>query len=112
MGAEAGMVVDEPFDAGAFAAALSVAQDAARRSRWSAAAERYGAQPFLYDGRMRAAEMILGVAAERVRRKSPGAAGAKPASGEVGFLHESRRTRGASSCSRSQLGHRRRSPPP
>src|SRR5258708_28922184 len=95
MGAEAGMVVDEPFDAGAFAAALSVGQDAARCRRWSAAAERYGAQPFLYDGRMRAAEMILGVAAERVRRKSPAAAVAKPASAEVVYLHESGRGRGA-----------------
>jgi UDP-glucose:(heptosyl)LPS alpha-1,3-glucosyltransferase len=98
--AEAGIVVDEPFDSGAFAAALSVAQDAARRSRWSASAERYGAQPFLYDGRMRAAEMILGVAAERVRRKSPAAAGAKPASAEVVYLHESGRGRGASLGSR------------
>jgi UDP-glucose:(heptosyl)LPS alpha-1,3-glucosyltransferase len=94
--AEAGIVVDEPFDPGAFSAALSVAQEAARRSRWSAAAERYGAQPFLYDGRMRAAEMILGVAAERVRRKPRAAAGAKPARGEVVFLHESGRGRGAS----------------
>jgi UDP-glucose:(heptosyl)LPS alpha-1,3-glucosyltransferase len=93
--ADAGIVVDEPFDAGAFTAALSVAQDPVRRSRWSAAAERYGAQPFLYDGRMRAAEMILGVAAERVRRK-PRAAGAKPASAEVVYIHESGRGRGAS----------------
>jgi UDP-glucose:(heptosyl)LPS alpha-1,3-glucosyltransferase len=98
--AEAGIVVDEPFDAGTFAAALSIAADAARRSRWSASAERYGAQPFLYDGRMRAAEMILGVAAERVRRKLPGAAGAKPASAEVVFLHDTGRIRGASSGSR------------
>jgi UDP-glucose:(heptosyl)LPS alpha-1,3-glucosyltransferase len=98
--AEAGLVVDAPFDSRAFAAALSVAADAARRSRWSASAEQYGAQPFLYDGRMRAAEMILGVAAERVRRKSPGAAGAKPASGEVIYLGESGRGRGASSGSR------------
>jgi UDP-glucose:(heptosyl)LPS alpha-1,3-glucosyltransferase len=97
--AEAGIVIDEPFDAGAFAAALSAAQDAARRSRWSAAAERYGAQPFLYDGRMRAAEMILGVAAERVRRKSPAAAGAKPASAEVVYLRESGRGRGVNATS-------------
>jgi UDP-glucose:(heptosyl)LPS alpha-1,3-glucosyltransferase len=96
--AEAGIVVDEPFDSRAFAAALSVAQDAERRSRWSAAAERYGAHPFLYDGRMRAAEMILGAAAERVRRRSA-AAGAKPASAEVIYL-ESGRVRGASLGSR------------
>ncbi len=98
--AEAGIVIDEPFDSWAFAAALSVAEDAARRSRWSASAERYGAQPFLYDGRMRAAEMILTVAAERARRRLPAAAGAKPASAEVIYLVESGRGRGATSPSR------------
>ena len=98
--AEAGIVVDDPFDPRAFAAALSACEDAVRRSRWSASAERYGAQPFLYDGRMRAAEMILGVAAERVRRKSPAVGGAKPASAEVIYMHESGRGRGTSVRSR------------
>jgi UDP-glucose:(heptosyl)LPS alpha-1,3-glucosyltransferase len=93
--ARAGIVVDEPFDVRAFAAALSAAEDAARRSRWSASAERYGAQPFLYDGRTRAAEMILAAAAERARRRPPAPAGAQPASAEVVVLRESGRMRGA-----------------
>jgi UDP-glucose:(heptosyl)LPS alpha-1,3-glucosyltransferase len=91
--AEAGIVIDEPFHARAFAAALSAAGDAVRRSRWSASAERYGAQSFLYDGRKRAAELILGVAAERARRRLAVGGGAKPASGEVIYLHESGRMR-------------------
>jgi UDP-glucose:(heptosyl)LPS alpha-1,3-glucosyltransferase len=89
--AEAGIVIEEPFDARAFAAALSAAEDAARRSRWSTSAERYGAQSFLYDGRTRAAEMILGAAAERARRRQIAAAGVKPASGEVILLRKSGR---------------------
>jgi len=84
--AQAGIVIREPFNAAAFAAALSAAESVARRSEWSASAERYGAQSFLYDGRMRAAEIILGVAAERARRRSAAAAGAKPATAEVIYL--------------------------
>jgi UDP-glucose:(heptosyl)LPS alpha-1,3-glucosyltransferase len=95
MAAQAGIVIREPFNAAAFAVALSVAEDAARRSQWSASAERYGAQSFLYDGRMRAAEIILGVAAERAPRRSTAATGAKPATAEVIYLRESGRGRGA-----------------
>lgn len=95
LGAEAGIVVGEPFGYGAFVAALSAAEDTGRRAQWSASAEQYGAQPFLYDGRTRAAEMILGVAAERVRRRALAAAGAKPASGEVIYLVDAGRVRGA-----------------
>jgi UDP-glucose:(heptosyl)LPS alpha-1,3-glucosyltransferase len=93
--AEAGIVIGEPFESKACVAALSAAEDAARRSRWSASAERYGAQPFLYDGRTRAAEMILTVAAERARRKLRASAEAKPAGGGVIYLRESARMRGA-----------------
>jgi UDP-glucose:(heptosyl)LPS alpha-1,3-glucosyltransferase len=93
--AQAGIVIREPFTAPAFAAALSTAEDAARRSQWSASAERYGAQSFLDDGRMRAAEIILGVAAERARRRSTVPTGAKPATAEVIYLRESGRGRGA-----------------
>jgi UDP-glucose:(heptosyl)LPS alpha-1,3-glucosyltransferase len=93
--AESGIVISEPFGYKAFFAALSVAEDAARRSRWSVSAEQYGEQPFLYDGRARAAEIILAAAADRVRRR-PAAGEEKPASAEVIYLHESGRTRGAS----------------
>jgi UDP-glucose:(heptosyl)LPS alpha-1,3-glucosyltransferase len=93
--AEAGIVISEPFGYKAFFAALSVAENAARRSRWSVSAEQYGAQPFLYDGRARAAEIILAAAADRVCRR-PTAGEEKPATAEVVYLHESGRTRGAS----------------
>jgi len=94
--AEAGIVIDEPFRSRAFAAALSAAEDAARRSRWSASAEHYGAQTFLYDGRTRAAEMILSAAAERLRRRPTAPVGTRPTTAEVIYLPESGRARGAS----------------
>jgi UDP-glucose:(heptosyl)LPS alpha-1,3-glucosyltransferase len=89
--AEAGRVISEPFNFRAFAAALLAAEDAARRGRWSESAERYGAQPFLYEGRIRAAEAILAAAAERGRRRA-NAAG-KPAGAEVIYLREPARGR-------------------
>jgi UDP-glucose:(heptosyl)LPS alpha-1,3-glucosyltransferase len=89
--AQAGIVVDEPFNPRAFAAALSAAEDGARRGQWSASAERYGAQSLLYDGRKRAAEMILSVAAGRARRKLAAGGGARPASAEVILLREAGR---------------------
>ncbi len=88
--ADAGIVINEPFTARAFAAALTAAADAARRGRWSASGERYGAQSFLYDGRTRAAEMILGASAERARRRQAGAAAVQSASAEVIFLRSGR----------------------
>jgi UDP-glucose:(heptosyl)LPS alpha-1,3-glucosyltransferase len=68
--AGAGLVIAAPFRRRALAAALRLAEDAALRSRWSAAGEQYGAQPFLYEGRMRAAEIILATAAARTRAPS------------------------------------------
>ncbi|HMA72097.1 MAG TPA: glycosyltransferase family 4 protein [Xanthobacteraceae bacterium] len=94
--AEAGIVIDEPFEHTAFIAALSTAEDAGLRSRWSASAEHYGAQRFLYDGRARAAEIILAAAAERVHRRAKAAGEESPASAEVIYLHESGRMRDAS----------------
>jgi len=93
--AEAGIVIAEPFGYQAFVAALSLAEDAGRRDQWSASAEQYGAQPFLYDGRTRAAEIILAAAAERVRRRPTASGEERPASGEVIYLRESGRVRGA-----------------
>jgi len=97
--AEAGIVIDEPFEHAAFIAALSTAEDAGLRNRWSASAEHYGAQPFLYDGRARAAEIILAAAAERVHRRPKAAGEESPASAEVIYLHESGRMRDASALS-------------
>ena len=65
--AEAGIVVEEPFAFAAFKAALAAAEDAGRRARWSAAAAVYGEQPFLYEGRARAADIIVAAAAERAQ---------------------------------------------
>jgi UDP-glucose:(heptosyl)LPS alpha-1,3-glucosyltransferase len=93
--AEAGIVINEPFGYNAFVAALSAAEDIGRRGRWSASAEQYGAQSFLYDGRSRAAEMILAAAAERIRRRQAAAGEEKSASGEVVYLHDSARNRTA-----------------
>ena len=93
--AEAGIVINEPFGYNAFAAALSAAADVGRRSRWSASAEQYGAQSFLYDGRSRAAEIILAAAAERVRRRQAVATDDKHASAEVVYLHDTGRNRAA-----------------
>jgi len=92
--AEAGIVINEPFGYAAFVAALSAAEDVGRRSRWSASAEQYGAQSFLYDGRTRAAEIILAAAAERIRRRATAAGEERPAGADVVYLHESGRNRG------------------
>jgi UDP-glucose:(heptosyl)LPS alpha-1,3-glucosyltransferase len=82
--AGAGIVIDDPFDFKAFLAALSAAEDTGRRARWSAAAARYGEQPLLYEGRSRAAEIILATAAERVRaRTSPADAEPRPGSADI-----------------------------
>jgi UDP-glucose:(heptosyl)LPS alpha-1,3-glucosyltransferase len=91
--AEAGIVISEPFGYKAFVAALSAAQDAGRRSRWSASAEQYGAQSFLYDGLSRAAEVILAAASERVRRRRSPKGEDKQTAGEVVYLHDSVRSR-------------------
>jgi UDP-glucose:(heptosyl)LPS alpha-1,3-glucosyltransferase len=91
--AGAGLVIGEPFRYRALVAALQAAQDAALRSRWSAAAEQYGAQPFLYEGRALAAEMILNVAGERMRARLPAAAVAKLGRTEVAYVTERGRMR-------------------
>jgi len=98
--AEAGIVINEPFGYKAFVAALAAAKDVGRRNRWSASAERYGAQSFLYDGRPHAAEMILAAAAARGRRRPTAAGDEKPATAKVVYLHESGRMRGAGLPSR------------
>ncbi len=91
--AGAGLVIAEPFRQRALVGALRIAEDAALRSRWSLAAERYGAQPFLYQGLTRAAEIILTIAAERRRARAPAAVRAKPASAEVVYVVEPGRAR-------------------
>lgn len=89
--AGAGVVIAEPFRRRALAAALRTAEDAALRSQWSAAAEEYGAQPSLYEGRALAAEIVT-AAAERTRARAPAAA-ARPAGTDVVYVVEKGRAR-------------------
>jgi UDP-glucose:(heptosyl)LPS alpha-1,3-glucosyltransferase len=67
--AETGIVIDEPFAAKAYLAALAAAQETECCTRWSAAGVRYGEQPFLYQGRLRAVELILAAAADHAARR-------------------------------------------
>ncbi|RAI35368.1 glycosyltransferase, partial [Rhodoplanes roseus] len=62
--AEAGLVLPEPFDEKAFAAALAAAADPIRRAAWSANGAAYGARPDLYAGLETAAELIVSTAAK------------------------------------------------
>ena len=93
--ADAGIVLEEPFAFASFKAALAAAEDAGRRARWSAAASSYGERPFLYEGRARAADIILAAAAERVScRKAT--TETRPASDDVIYLSDrARRGSGA-----------------
>ena len=59
--ADAGVVINEPFDFSLFVAALRRAQNPKILSTWSAAAEKYGEEPALYRGRALAAEIIINV---------------------------------------------------
>jgi len=90
--AHAGIVINEPFKFTAFLAALAAAQDAGRRARWSAGGEQYGQQSFLYDGRARAAELILEAAAARARRR-PERRGERIEPAEVVYLAPRHRAR-------------------
>jgi UDP-glucose:(heptosyl)LPS alpha-1,3-glucosyltransferase len=67
--AHAGIALREPFQFSLFVGALNWAKNSAVRHAWSAAGEKYGQDPILYKGRMRAAEILLQAAA----RRSPGA---------------------------------------
>ncbi len=65
--ANAGLVVQEPFRQRAFLAALETARDAERAGSWSKAGAEYGTQSFLYEGRDRAADLIIARAQSRDR---------------------------------------------
>jgi len=57
--AHAGIVIREPFDFSLFLAALQRAMNPALRHSWSLAGQQYGHNPTLYEGRGRAAEIIV-----------------------------------------------------
>jgi UDP-glucose:(heptosyl)LPS alpha-1,3-glucosyltransferase len=63
--ASAGSVIHEPFSQRARIAALERARDPVQSVRWSASAAVYGRNSALYEGRLRAAEMIVAGAQER-----------------------------------------------
>ena len=91
--AEAGIVIDEPFAVKAYLAALAAAQDRERCARWSAAAMRYGEQPFLYEGRARAADIIVAAAAERAQFRKAAIGEKRAVTAEVVYLHDPARRR-------------------
>ncbi|MEO8667309.1 MAG: glycosyltransferase family 4 protein [Bauldia sp.] len=57
-GADAGIVLPEPFTPQALDEALALGADPARRRRWSVNAAAYGADPQLYRGIQKAAEIL------------------------------------------------------
>ena len=57
--ANAEIVVQEPFRPQTFFAALEIARDPACRQRWSGSGREYGRQTSLYEGRIRATELIV-----------------------------------------------------
>jgi len=62
--ADAGIVVNEPFRQRALIAALETARDPARVAYWSKSGSEYGRQSSLYEGKGRAAELIVASALE------------------------------------------------
>ena len=78
--AGAGIVVREPFEFQLFLAALEEARNAVTCRAWSDAGAKYGQNPVLYQGRLRAAEVIIQAAQDKVQRMS-----AEPASSVVPF---------------------------
>jgi len=57
--AQAGKVVREPFEFPLFVAALNRGKEFVVRHAWSLAGQKYGAEPRLFQGRARAAEIIV-----------------------------------------------------
>jgi UDP-glucose:(heptosyl)LPS alpha-1,3-glucosyltransferase len=65
--APAGIVLEEPFAMAGFQAALATAADRERCRSWSACGAQYGARDDLYQGRTRAAEIIIDTALAKAR---------------------------------------------
>jgi len=59
IGADAGIVVQRPFHQRTFIAALEAAREPTCIARWSKSGSEYGKQSWLYEGRGRAAELIV-----------------------------------------------------
>jgi UDP-glucose:(heptosyl)LPS alpha-1,3-glucosyltransferase len=78
--AGAGIVVREPFEFQLFLAALEEARNPVTSRARSDAGAKYGQDPVLYQGRLRAAEVIIQAAQDKVQRMS-----AEPASSVVPF---------------------------
>jgi hypothetical protein len=58
-GADAGIVIQEPFHQRSLVAALETARNSGLMARWSQAAGKYGSQGMLYEGKSRATELII-----------------------------------------------------
>jgi UDP-glucose:(heptosyl)LPS alpha-1,3-glucosyltransferase len=57
--ADAGIVIQEPFHQKTFLAALETVRDPACRAHWSKSGSKYGKHKSLYEGKNRAAELII-----------------------------------------------------
>ncbi len=86
--AQAGLVIEEPFRFRTFLAALRTAEDAACSLRWSISGKEYGQNSGLYQGRVRAAEVILAAALEKTRAARQGATYDVDARGEDSRLSD------------------------
>lgn len=63
--ANAGIVINDPFDFQIFLVALDEARDAARCAKWSESGIAYGENARLYQGRSRASEVIINAASAK-----------------------------------------------
>ena len=84
--AGAGVVVAEPFDQGAFNAAIRSAQDPAVSAAWSKAGMNYGQRSGLSEGRQCAAQIILAAAyGKHPQLVDPAGVGLVPSGDEFAF---------------------------
>jgi UDP-glucose:(heptosyl)LPS alpha-1,3-glucosyltransferase len=63
--ADAGIVLQDPFYTRSLLKALELARDASRLLAWSTSARQYGETEELYEGKTRAAQLIVAAAAQR-----------------------------------------------
>jgi len=67
-GADAGIVIQEPFHQKTFLAALETARDINSRDHWSKSGIEYGKHKSLYEGKTRATELIIAKGLEATRQ--------------------------------------------
>ena len=70
-GADAGIVIQEPFHQRTFLAALETARDRNSSEHWSKSGTEYGKQKSLYEGKTKATELIIAKGLEATGSKKP-----------------------------------------